>query len=183
MIYAVLFWEFFKIGLFAIGGGMATIPFLYDLAARYPWYTVEELGNMIAISEATPGPTGINMATAAGYSAGGVLGSITATFALVLPAYLAIVLISRYLMRFYNTPRIQSAFRCLRPVVTAQIAAALVSVMQTTLLVAGADTLLAAISWKAICLYIALFFLVRKTKLHPIVYLGLGGMMGLILKL
>ncbi|MDD3429349.1 MAG: chromate transporter [Oscillospiraceae bacterium] len=182
MIYLQLFYEFFKIGLFAIGGGMATIPFLYALAERMPWYTAQELVNMIAISEATPGPTGINMATAAGFAAAGITGSFVSTFSLVLPAFICIVMVSRYLTKFYKSRRIQKAFYCLRPVVTAQIAAALLLVMQATLLYSGKNGW-NAISYKAIILYGALFVLVRKYKLHPVVYLFIGGFTGWLLAL
>ena len=75
MIYLLLFWEFFKTGLLSVGGGLATLPFLYDMAERYDWFTTEELANMLAVSESTPGPIGVNMATYVGNTAGGLLGS------------------------------------------------------------------------------------------------------------
>lgn len=178
MIYLTLFLEFFKIGTFAIGGGMATVPFLYALADKYPWYTPTQLADMIALSEATPGPTGINMATAAGYAAGGVLGSFVATFSLVLPALLCILLISRFLSRFYNNPKVTGAFYCLRPIVAAQIAAALFSIMQVTLFLGGNG-----INWVAIVLYAILTFLVFRYKKHPLVYLALGAVFGILLRL
>ena len=102
MIYFYLFLEFFKTGLFAIGGGMATIPFLYEIASNYDWFTTSNLVDMIAISESTPGPVGINMATFAGFMSGGVLGSLTATFALVLPAYIIIICIAGMLDKFQS---------------------------------------------------------------------------------
>ena len=97
MIYLILAFEFFKIGLFSIGGGMATLPFLMDLTNKYDWFTVSELTNMVAISESTPGPVGINMATYAGYNAAGVLGAIVATLALTAPAWIIIILIAKFL--------------------------------------------------------------------------------------
>ena len=100
MIYLLLFYEFFKVGLFAIGGGLVTIPFLFDLAEQYPWFTASELADMIAISESTPGPLGVNMATFAGYKAGGILGAISATFGLVCPSLIIIMLISKLLKKF-----------------------------------------------------------------------------------
>ena len=85
MIYVTLFFEFFKIGLFAIGGGLATIPFLFQLTEKFDWFDVAELTNMIAVSESTPGPLGINMATYAGIQAAGLFGGIVATLGLVVP--------------------------------------------------------------------------------------------------
>jgi len=84
MIYALLFFEFFKIGLFAIGGGLVTVPFLFDLTVRYDWFTAQDLADMIAVSESTPGPLGVNMATYVGYRTGGVLGAVAGTIWFVL---------------------------------------------------------------------------------------------------
>ena len=94
MIYLSLFFEFFKIGLFAVGGGLATIPFLYALTDKYTWFTKEILGNMIAIAESTPGPVGVNMATYGGINAAGVLGGITATLGLVFPSVVIIIFVA-----------------------------------------------------------------------------------------
>ena len=93
MIYWTLFFEFFKIGLFAVGGGLATIPFLFDLTKRFDWFSTQDLVSMIALSESTPGPLGVNMATFAGFQTTGVLGGIIATVGLGLPALFVIVLI------------------------------------------------------------------------------------------
>ena len=90
MVYLQLFIEFFKIGLFAVGGGLATIPFLMDLPEKYDWYTKADMASMLAISESTPGPVGINMATYAGYNAAGISGGIVATLSLVHPTLLII---------------------------------------------------------------------------------------------
>ena len=102
MIYITLFYEFFKIGLFAIGGGLATLPFLYDLCGRYSWITTDNIADMVAISQSTPGPLGINMATYAGFKAGGILGGMVATFAIVLPSFIIIVIVANFLNKFKN---------------------------------------------------------------------------------
>ena len=109
-IYFTLFWEFFKTGLFAIGGGMATLPFLSSMAERFPWLTQEQLANMIAVSESTPGPLGINCATYAGYNAAGVPGAIIASFSEVLPSYIIILIISKMLRRFSQSKYVSFAF-------------------------------------------------------------------------
>ena len=94
MIFLQLFYEFFKAGLFAIGGGLATLPFLKQISLRYPWFTPNDLMDMIAVSESTPGPIGVNSATYAGFHAAGIPGAITATCSLVLPSVIIIILVS-----------------------------------------------------------------------------------------
>ena len=100
MIYLQLFFEFFKAGLFAIGGGLATIPFLTDIGQRTGWFTSGELANMIAISESTPGPMGVNMATYVGFHTGGIAGGVIATLGLVCPSILVILVIAGFLKKF-----------------------------------------------------------------------------------
>ena len=113
MIFLQLFYEFFKTGLFAIGGGLATLPFLKQIALRYPWFTPNDLMDMIAISESTPGPMGVNSATYAGFHAAGIPGALTATCSLVLPSVIIIILVSRALDKFRDSPLVQE--RLLRP--------------------------------------------------------------------
>ena len=103
IVYLQLFFEFFKVGLFAIGGGLATLPFLNNLAGKYSWFNHSMLADMVAVSQATPGPIGINMATYAGFEAAGVLGSIIATVSLVLPSFIIIIIIAN---RTYSSFRI-----------------------------------------------------------------------------
>ena len=90
MIYLRLFYEFFKTGLFAIGGGLATLPFLSDMADRTGWFTQAQLADMLAVSESTPGPVGVNMATYVGFETGGILGAVVATLGLVAPSVIVI---------------------------------------------------------------------------------------------
>ena len=104
MIYLQLFFEFFKAGLFAIGGGLATIPFLTDIGQRTGWFTSGELANMIAISESTPGPMGVNMATYVGFHTGGIAGGVIATLGLVAPSIIVILIIARFLQKFRRDP-------------------------------------------------------------------------------
>ncbi len=122
MIYLRLYLEFFKIGLFSIGGGLATLPFVQQLIERYGWITSEDLLNMIAISESTPGPIGINLATFVGYNTGGLLGGIVATIGLVTPSLIIIVLVAHYFIRFNEHPLVQGALRGIRPAVAGLIA-------------------------------------------------------------
>ena len=117
MSLLILIFEFFKIGLFSIGGGLATLPFLYRLADKYPWFSAKQIPDMIAVSESTPGPLGINMATYTGFQHSGVIGSIAATFGLVLPSVIIIILISKVLEKFRSNKYVEYAFYGLRPAV------------------------------------------------------------------
>ena len=132
MIYLLLFYEFFKIGLFAVGGGPATIPFLMNLTERYSWYTKQELLDMIAVSESTPGPIGINMATYVGYHTAGIPGAVLATFALVLPAFLIMLFVARLFMQYQNNRTVQAVFSGIRPAVAGLILYAAWTVLRVT---------------------------------------------------
>ena len=116
-----LFLEFFKIGLFAVGGGLATIPFLHQLAEKYTWFTVETLVDMIAISESTPGAMGVNMATYTGFTTAGIPGSLVATLGLVLPSIVIIIIIAHFLKQFSDSPVVKAIFTGLKPAVAALI--------------------------------------------------------------
>ena len=120
----ILFLEFFKIGLFSVGGGLATLPFLYDLADKYPWLSAAQIPDMIAISESTPGPLGVNMATYVGFQCGGVLGGVIATAGLVTPSVIVIIIVYKFLERFRKSTLVENAFYGLRPIVVGLIASA-----------------------------------------------------------
>ena len=195
MLYLRLFYEFFKTGLFAIGGGMATIPFLYDMSDATGWFTYNDLANMIAVSESTPGPIGVNMATYVGYVTGqdlwgipgAILGAVIATIGLVTPSIIVILIIAAFLKSFRNNRYVDSAFYGLRPASTGLIAAAGISVAVSTLLFT--DTLaqgvsLALINWKGWILAVILWVLtnkVKKTKgLHPIIFILASAVVGVV---
>lgn len=183
MIYFYLFLEFFKTGLFAIGGGMATIPFLYEIASRYDWFTTSDLVNMIAISESTPGPVGINMATFAGFMAAGVPGGLLATFSLVLPAYIIIICIAGVLDKFQRNRYVQNAFAGLRPAVVGLLSVASVAIFKVTFLKqtgGGLGDWLQAIDYPAVILFAVLLFGVMKFKKHPILYIVIGAVVGVV---
>lgn len=176
MIYIELFIEFFKIGIFSVGGGLATLPFLSKLVDTKGWYTVSELTNMLAISESTPGPIGVNMATYVGFHIANVLGALVATFALVLPSYIIIIIISNFLSKFKNSPYVINIFNIIRPVVTGLIGVSFITIFNTAIFSLGFDT-------KKIIIFLLIFFLISKYKKHPIVYVGVGAILGFILKL
>ena len=124
MILIQLFYEFFKAGLFAVGGGLATLPFLQDISAKTGWFTLDQLADMIAISECTPGPIGVNMATYVGFSTAGVPGALAATLGLIAPSIIVILIIAGFLKRFQDNRYVQAAFYGLRPASTGLIGAA-----------------------------------------------------------
>lgn len=183
MTYWLLFWEFFKTGLFAVGGGLATIPFLMDISARHPeWYTMEELSNMIAVSESTPGPIGINMATYVGFSTAGVIGGIIATTAIVLPSLVIIMVIAGFLAKFRENRLVQDMFYSLRPAVIGMLGVSLVSMIMPLFFDFSATAIFEIIDLKAVLLFAVLLFGIIKFKKHPIVYIAIGAVAGILLK-
>lgn len=181
---ARLFINFFMTGLFSIGGGLATLPFLYDMSDRTGWFTHEELSNMLAISESTPGAIGANMATYTGFHVASVPGAIAATVGLAMPGIIIILIIARVLAVYRNNPYVESAFHGLRPASVGLIAAAAVSVLQISLLHwdrLGAGSWTELFHFKAILLAVILFILTRKfQKIHPVVFLAGSAVIGII---
>lgn len=184
MIYLTLFVEFFKIGLFSIGGGMATVPFLMELAEKYPWFTAAELANMIAISESTPGPIGINMATYAGYNASGLPGALVATLGLVAPALIIIVIIAKFMSNFSDNKYVKAAFYGIRPMIAALIGYAVWQIAKITFIdTSGAEIVF---HYPEIILCVVLFALMQwkpLKKLHPILWIGCGAVLGILFQL
>ena len=188
MIYLQLFWEYFKAGLFAVGGGMATIPFLYEISDRTGWFTHRDLANMLAVSESTPGPIGVNMATYVGYVTGmkeggvmnAILGALTASIGLVMPSLIVILIVAAMLKRFKNSPLVQKTFYGLRPASTGLIAAAGLSVAISNLF----DEAASSVNWKGCILAVVLWALTNKVgktkKLHPIVFIGFSALVGIV---
>ena len=186
MLYLRLFWEFFKTGLFAVGGGMATLPFLYDMSEKTGWFTASQLADMIAVSESTPGPIGVNMATYVGFTTAGVPGVLVATLGLVTPSVIIILLIARVMKQFRDNKYVDAAFYGLRPCSVGLIAAAGLLVVRLALLRVDAfkasGAVLDLFNWKAIALAAVLLVLTRVVKqtkkLHPIVFIGLSALAG-----
>jgi chromate transporter len=198
MMYLQLFWEFFKTGLFAVGGGMATIPFLYEMSDKTGWFTHNDLANMIAVGESTPGPIGVNMATYVGFVTGmqdkgiltAILGAVTATMGLITPCVIVILIVAAILKSFRNNRYVNSAFYGLRPASTGLIAAAGFTVVASNLFfsdVWAQGNLLEAFNWKGIVLAAALWLLTnvaKKTKKwHPIVFIGFSALAGIVFQM
>ncbi len=186
MIYLRLFIEFFQIGLFAIGGGLATLPFLEKLSQSTGWFTLADLTDMIAISESTPGPIGINMATYAGFKTAGVPGSIIATIGEVLPCVILVLIVARFLKRFSENRIVQAVFYGLRAASVGLIVAAGLSVLQISLLNVPlwrqSGQLSDLIQWKGVVLAAALFFIIKKWKPHPVVTIAASAVVGIVFR-
>ena len=205
MLFLRLFYEFFKTGLFAVGGGMATIPFLYNMADSTGWFTRIDVDNMIAVGESTPGPIGVNMATYVGYITGmnegglpfALLGAVVATLGLITPSIIVILIIASFLKSFRDNRYVESAFYGLRPASTGLIAAAGPSVAVTNLFYTESEAFNAVVTkwsdifdpavvnWKGWALAAVLWVLTNKVKqtkkLHPIIFILGSAVVGIVL--
>jgi chromate transporter len=183
LIYLRLIWEFLKIGAFAFGGGMATIPFLQDLAERTGWFTQEQLADMIAVSESTPGPIGINIATYVGFTTAGVLGSVCATLSVVAPGFACMLIIARLYDRFRTSEIAERTFYGLRPASAGLISAALYALALITLVSPGKAGW-AFFNLKPLALAAVLFALTNLVKpiksAHPVFLIAASAIIGAI---
>lgn len=187
MTFWLLFYEFFKTGLFAVGGGMATIPFLYAISEKTGWFTAADIGNMIAISESTPGAIGVNMSTYVGFHVAGIPGALITTFGLVLPSILVIIAISKVLKKFKDSKLVQKIFYGLRPASTGLIIAAGLGVALETFFPGSQITEISGwlgnVQWGRIILAAALFLGIKKWQKHPVVYIAVAAAVGMLFKL
>ena len=178
MIYLRLFLEFFKTGLFSVGGGMATLPFLYEMSENTGWFTSEQLADMIAVSESTPGPIGVNMATYVGFTTCGIPGAICATLGLVAPSIIIILIIAKILQQFRSNKYVDAAFYGLRSCSIGLIAAAGLLVGKISLFGDG------ILNYKGLILALVLFILTRYVpkvkKFHPIIFIAFSAFIGIV---
>lgn len=186
MIYLTLFLEFFKIGLFSVGGGLATLPFLQQLVYKYGWITSQDLLDMVAISESTPGPIGINTATFVGYKTAGVLGGIIASIGITVPSIIIIIIIAHYFAKFSEIPVVQAGFDGIRPAVGGLIGAAGFEVAKIALFnlekYLASYNIIELLNMKAILLFFIMLYLISKYKKHPILYIVGAALIGIIFK-
>ncbi len=192
MLFLRLFYEFLKTGLFAIGGGMATIPFLYDLSDKTGWFSHNDLANMIAVGESTPGPIGVNMATYVGYVTGmnvaglptAILGALVATIGLITPSVIIILIIAAILKSFRNNRFVESAFYGLRPASTGLIASAGLSVVVNNLIMTQPEWSWYGVNWKGLVLAVVLWLMTNVIpsvkKMHPIVFIAISALAGIV---
>ena len=187
MLLFQLFWEFFKTGLFAIGGGLATLPFLYEMQAKTHWFTLTDLSNLIAVSESTPGPMGVNMATYTGFTSAGPLGSVVAVTGLVTPSVIIIIIVSNILDKFKTNKYVQWALYGLRAasaglILVAGLRVAEVAFLRTQLF-NETGNIADLFNPMAIAFGAVLFVVYKKTGKHPILYILAAGVVGVLLSL
>ncbi|MDD6815187.1 MAG: chromate transporter [Firmicutes bacterium] len=183
-----LFFEFLKIGLFSVGGGMATLPFLYDMSDKTGWFTYAQIADMLAVSESTPGPIGINMATYVGYTTAGIPGALAATIGTIIPGIALVLIITAILDKFRNNVYVEGAFYGLRPASVGLITAAGILVVEISLmntaLYQQTGSIIDLFQWKAIVLAALLLVLtrwVKKTKgLHPVYFIVFSAVVGIV---
>ena len=186
MIYLLLYWEFAKIGLFALGGGPSTLPFLFQLSYKTGWFTVAQVTDMLAVSHVSPGPLGINMAAYTGLHTAGFWGGIIAVLGIITPPVIVIVIIARQLKKFSQNKYINAAFDGLRPAVCALITVAVWETAKTALfnkdLYAQSGHLGDLFVIKSFVFFILLLILTNKYKKHPLFYIGISALAGLFIK-
>lgn len=189
MIFLKLFWTFFKIGLFGFGGGYGMLSLIQmETVHNHHWLTSAEFTNIVAISQMTPGPIGINSATYCGFTAIhntgmgnalSVLGSLVATFSLVLPSFVLMILISKMFMRYMKARVVQSVFDGLRPTVVGLLAAATIMLLNKENFGSPVDT-----TWQfiiSVLLFAATFYGTLFVKINPIKLIGYAAIAGLLL--
>lgn len=180
-----MIWEFFKAGLFAIGGGMATIPFLQEMAKNFGWFSQEELLDMIAVSESTPGAIGINISSFAGFKSYGIPGAIFATLALITGPIIITLIIARMMAKFKSSKIVHDMFETIRPATAGLILGAMSSVIAMTLLniplfrqTGNPGDLVKLLPMTLFIVY--LFVLIKFKKIHPIAIIGISALVGII---
>ena len=165
-----LFLQFFHVGVFSFGGGYATLPFLYDIAEKYHWYSAKQLTDMLAISSITPGPIGVNVATFAGFATSGILGSLIATTAIILPSYIIVTIVYKVLDKFRTNRNVKGAIRGLKPAGWALLSAVGIKLLFTSNLHLLGTLILVAFVVASL-----------KQKHDPLFYLGISAVLGLVI--
>ena len=182
MIYLKLFLIFFKIGLFTIGGGLAALPLLQrELVMSREWITQAEFIDMIAVSQSTPGPIGINMATFIGFRLASFAGALLATAGMVAPSLIIIIIIARFLRDYAHLPAVEWALSGLRPAAVGLIASATWFILGTSVLNFEHFPTSDWVNWKSLLLFALLSVAYRFKKASPIIYISIGGIAGVLL--
>lgn len=169
-LFIQLFLQFFHVGVFSFGGGYATLPFLYDIAEKYHWYSAKQLTDMLAISSITPGPIGVNVATFAGFATSGILGSLIATTAIILPSYVIVTIVYKVLDKFRTNRNVKGAIRGLKPAGCALLSAVGIKLLFTSNLHLLGTLILVAFVVSSL-----------KQKHDPLFYLGISAVLGLVI--
>lgn len=172
MIYLQLFLEFFKIGLFSFGGGYATIPFLYHLSEVYHWYSLDELTGMVAVASITPGPVGINVATYAGLKSAGIVGSLLATTAEILPSLILVIIVSKLLKKFSDNFYVKAIIQTLKPISCGLLASVAIGLLKPEIN-----------DIKAMILLAVLLIISWNSKKDPLFYILIAAVVGVVVSI
>lgn len=178
-LYFLLFYEFTKIGIFAVGGGYAAIPFLFYIQERYKWFSIEELTDMIAVSNITPGPVGINMATYTGFKTAGFLGSVVTTFSIVFVPFILTVIITKLFTKFQCNNVVNNMFLGLRPAACALLTSIGIGLFYNTVIDESKLTQF-NIDYGQFILFFILILMLSFFKKNPLLTIVLGGFGGII---
>lgn len=178
---AALFFAFAQIGLFAVGGGLATLPFLFKFAATHDWLSPEDVGNVLAVAQSSPGPIGNNMAAFIGFTGGGVAGAFAASLGLAAPSVIIILIIARMMSSVEENILVKAVFSGLRPAAAGLLAFACLQALSIALYNPDAPRIYEILRWKETLLCAAVYIgLVKFRKLHPAVFIALGGIAGAV---
>jgi chromate transporter len=177
-----LFYEFMIVGAFAIGGGMSALPLIENVVVRNGWLSVEAFYQMVAISESTPGPIGINVATYVGFVQAGIIGGIVASLATVFIPFIFLMIIIRALNKYYKTKGVQAVFVALRATIIGLILTAAYNIASITLFDVNNLTsdFINSFNYRGILIFAVILYAFIKYKKHPLIYIGAGALLGLI---
>lgn len=180
-LFAILIYEFFKIGLFAIGGGYATLPFLFHLSSLYHWFSTQDLIQMLAIANIVPGPVGLNLASQTGFKVAGFWGAMVAVIGIMIPSLIFVLLVSKLLKEFEGNKFVRAILYMLKPASCGMIAAIGFRLLKDAVLVHGQFIVINSIDWSALILFLVLFGISIKKKHSPLFYLGISALVGILL--
>lgn len=181
MIYLELLWTFFKIGAFTFGGGYAMLPLIQEEVIAHDWLDIKSLVDFIAVSESTPGPFAVNIATYVGAEVGGILGAFCATFGVVLPSFIIILIVAKCFAKCSNSKMVKGCMTGLKPAVVGLIGAAMISIGGTVFAPDGIHTaILSDVSfYAALVIFLFSVFLVFR-KVHPILIICISAVLGIL---
>jgi chromate transporter len=181
MALLYLFVTFFRIGLFSVGGGLATVPFLFEIADNSDWLTHEAIGNMLAVAQSSPGAIGVNLAAYVGHSYAGTAGGFAASLGLISPSIFIIIIVARMLQKFKEDNIVQSIFTSLKPAAAGLLCATGLGIIVLSIWNVSAPVWYDFIRWKELILLIVILFLIMKYKKHPVLYIVIAGITGVFL--
>lgn len=182
MIFLQLFLSFLKVGMFSFGGGYAAMPLIQSqIVTAHGWLSMSEFTDLITISQMTPGPIAVNSATFVGIKIAGIPGALVATAGCILPSCIIVMVIARFYLKYQGNSALQEVLDTLHPAVVAMIASAGVTILMSAFWEAEKQITLAGIHWDMVVIFVICFFLLRKTKMNPVLVMILAGIMKLLL--